>query len=206
MSSKVKVALVHQGIWDMEKLSMPLALGYLKAYAQQDEAIREAVDFRIYNYRGADRPMQMVPDVLLEDKPDILACSVFGWNFRHFGQLAATFRQINPAGWTIFGGTHVAFQAERVFRLYPEVDVVVNGEGEITFANLLRAFLAGRSRHELADIRGISFRSVAGGVVTTEAEPRPNQRFDPPVVLRDNAGQILALPQMRRFSSVAASE
>ena len=31
MTAKTKVALVHQGIWDMEKLSMPLALGYLKA-------------------------------------------------------------------------------------------------------------------------------------------------------------------------------
>jgi radical SAM superfamily enzyme YgiQ (UPF0313 family) len=172
MISKVKVALVHQGIWDMEKLSMPLALGYLKAYAQTDEEVRNAVDFRIFNYRGADRPIHMVPEVLIEEPPDILACSIFGWNFRNFGQLATTFRQINPAGWTIFGGTHVAFQAQRVFSLYPEVDLVVNGEGEISFANLLRAFLAGRSRHDLADIRGISFRSATGEIVTTEAEPR----------------------------------
>src|ERR1041384_7114912 len=128
----------------MEKLSMPLALGYLKAYAQQDAAIKSAVDFRIFNYRGADQPVQMVPEVLIADPPDILACSVFGWdfcnfwpvggNFRNFGQLAGTFRQIKPEGWTIFGGTHVAMQAERVFRLYPEVDVVINGEGEISFA------------------------------------------------------------------------
>lgn len=168
----MKAALVHQGIWDMEKLSMPLALGYLKAYAQTDEHIREAVDFRIFNYRGADRPVHMVPDVLIADTPDILACSVFGWNFRNFGQLATTFRQLNPAGWTIFGGTHVALQAQRVFSLYPEVDVVVNGEGEISFANLLRAYLTGRSRHDLADIRGISFRTATGEIVTTEAEPR----------------------------------
>jgi hypothetical protein len=79
---------------------------------------------------------------------------------------------VRPRGWTIFGGTHVASQAERVFRLYPDVDVVVNGEGEIPFANLLRAYLEGRSRHDLGDIRGISFRSTAGAVVTTAPEPR----------------------------------
>ena len=128
MPPKVRIALVHQGIWDMEKLSMPLALGYLKAYAAQDERIRDAVDFRIFNYRGADQPIRMVPEVLIEQPPEILACSVFGWNFRNFGQLATTFRQIKPEGWSIFGGTHVASQAERVFRLYPAVDVVVNGE------------------------------------------------------------------------------
>ena len=198
MSSKVNVALVHQGIWDMEKLSMPLALGYLKAYAQKDEAIRNAVDFRIFNYRGADQPIHMVPEVLVEQTPDILACSVFGWNFRNFGQLATTFRQLKPGGWTIFGGTHVALQAERVFRLYPDVDVVVNGEGEITFSNLLRAFLAGRSRHDLHDIRGISFRTETGELVTTEPEPRikdldtiPSPFLTGAIPLVDDKGEFL---------------
>lgn len=198
MSSKVRVALVHQGIWDMEKLSMPLALGYLKAYAQQDENIRNAVEFEIFNYRGADQPIRMVPEVLIAQPPDILACSVFGWNFRNFGQLATTFRQIRPQGWTIFGGTHVALQAERVFRLYPDVDVVVNGEGEITFANLLRAYLAGRSRHDLADIRGISFRTASGEIVTTEPEPRikdldtiPSPFLTGAIPLVDDHGEFL---------------
>jgi radical SAM superfamily enzyme YgiQ (UPF0313 family) len=198
MTSRVKAALLHQGIWDMEKLSMPLALGYLKAYAQQDEAIRNAVDFRIFSYRGADRPIRMVPEVLIADPPDILACSVFGWNFRNFGQLATTFRQINPDGWTIFGGTHVAMQAERVFGLYPEVDVVVNGEGEISFANLLRAYLSGRSRHDLADIRGISFRTSDGDIITTEPEPRikdldtiPSPFLTGAIPLFDASGEFL---------------
>jgi hypothetical protein len=198
MNSRVSAALVHQGIWDMEKLSMPLSLGYLKAYAQQDERVRNEVDFRIFNYRGADRPIRMVPEVLIQHTPDILACSVFGWNFRNFGQLATTFRQLNPAGWTVFGGTHVALQAERVFSLYPQVDVVVNGEGEITFLNLLRAYLAGRSKHDLADIRGISFRTAAGDMITTEAEPRikdldiiPSPFLSGAIPLFDESGDFL---------------
>jgi hypothetical protein len=182
----------------MEKLSMPLALGYLKAYAEQDEQIKNAVEFKIFNYRGADQPIRMVPEVLIEQTPDILACSVFGWNFRNFGQLATTYRQIKPQGWTVFGGTHVALQAERVFRLYPDVDVVVNGEGEITFANLLRAYLAGRSRHDLADIRGISFRLASGEIVTTDAEPRikdldtiPSPFLTGAIPLVDDQGEFL---------------
>ncbi len=177
---------------------MPLALGYLKAYAEQDENIKNAVEFQIFNYRGADQPIRMVPEVLIEQTPDILACSVFGWNFRNFGQLATTYRQIRPQGWTVFGGTHVALQAERVFRLYPDVDVVVNGEGEITFANLLRAYLAGRSRHDLADIRGISFRLASGEIVTTEAEPRikdldtiPSPFLTGAIPLVDDQGEFL---------------
>lgn len=172
MENKRTVALVHQGIWDMTKYSMPLALGYLKAYAQADPRIDDAFDFRIHNYRGPDRPIRMVPEVLLEDTPDILACSVFGWNYRNFGQLAESFRQISPRGWTIFGGTHVTHQAERVFKMYPDVDVVVNGEGEKPFRSLLRAILEGRGKHELHDIKGISFIDASGSLVSTEAEPR----------------------------------
>ncbi len=172
MANKRTVALVHQGIWDMTKYSMPLALGYLKAYAMADPGLAEALEFRIHNYRGPDRPIRMVPEVLLDDTPEILACSVFGWNFRNFGQLAETFAQIKPSGWTIFGGTHVSHQAERVFKLYPAVDVVVNGEGEKPFRALLRAILDGRAKHELHDIKGISFRDEHGTLVTTAAEAR----------------------------------
>lgn len=198
MSSKIRVALVHQGIWDMEKLSMPLALGYLKAYALQDQRIDEQVDFEIFNYRGADQPIRMIPEVLVAQPPDILACSVFGWNFRNFGQLATTFRQIRPQGWTVFGGTHVALQAERVFRLYPDVDIVVNGEGEITFAHLLRAYLDGRTKHDLADIRGISFRNADGELITTDPEPRikdldtiPSPFLTGAIPLVDEQGEFL---------------
>jgi radical SAM superfamily enzyme YgiQ (UPF0313 family) len=182
----------------MEKLSMPLALGYLKAYAQKDEQIRNSVEFQIFNYRGPDQPIRMVPEVLIEQTPDILACSCWGWNFRNFGQLATTFRQIRPQGWSIFGGTHVAYQAERVFRLYPDVDIIVNGEGEITFSHLVRAYLAGRSKHDLSDIRGISFRTASGEIVTTEDEPRikeldtiPSPFLTGAIPLVDDKGEFL---------------
>jgi hypothetical protein len=37
--SKCKVSLVHKGIWEMEKLSLPLACGYIKAYAMDQELL-----------------------------------------------------------------------------------------------------------------------------------------------------------------------
>lgn len=169
---KTRVALVHQGIWDMEKLSMPLALGYIKAFAMADEGLRSAVDMRIYNFGGGASLSRMVPEVLLEETPDILAFSVFGWNHNLFGRMTETFRQLNPNGWCVFGGTHVATQAEREFRLYPGLDVVVNGEGEYTFAGLLRAYLGSTSRRELGGIKGISFRSPDGAIVTTPPQER----------------------------------
>src|ERR1019366_1123047 len=136
--------LVQQGVWDMPKESMPLAAGYLKAAALADEEIRSEMDVQIFNFGGGKTLTAMAETMFSQGAPDILAFSVFGWNYRSFGSLAEAFKQIRPNGWVIFGGTHVANQGQRTFRQFPDVDVVVNGEGDFIFRELLRAHLGER--------------------------------------------------------------
>lgn len=172
MSRKRLVWIVQQGVWDMPKESMPLAAGYLKANALQCDAIRDEADIRIFNFGGGDTVTMMAETMFAGQPPDLLAMSVFGWSYHPFGAIAETYKQVRPDGWVVFGGTHVANQADRVFRQYPQVDVVVNGEGELVFRDLLRAFLAGSTTADLGDIGGISFRPEADRVVTTPAPKR----------------------------------
>lgn len=194
---KVSVYLVQQGVWDMPLESMPLASGYLKAMALQDPHVREAVDIKIYNYRGGDTITAIAAETFADGAPDVLACSVLGWNYRAFCSLAETFKQLNPDGWAIFGGTHVANQAQRLFRIAPEVDVVVNGEGESTFVELLKAYLAGVSRHQLAEVAGISYQGPDGGALTTMERERisdldivPSPVLSGAIELTNDAGQF----------------
>lgn len=170
--AKSKVLLVQQGIWDMPLESMPLASGYLRAVAQADDRIREETDVRIINYRGGVTLTAMANQLFEHGAPDVLACSVVGWNYRTFGSLAETAKQLNPDCWVIFGGTHVANQGERTMRMFPEVDVVVNGEGELVFPDLLHAFLDGRPRHALGDICGITYQGPDREVTTTDPRDR----------------------------------
>jgi radical SAM superfamily enzyme YgiQ (UPF0313 family) len=170
----ISVYLVQQGVWDLPLESMPLASGYLKAAALNDDRIRHRVNIKIFNFNGGDTLTKMAQAIFSHDPPDVMGFSVFGWNFREFGALAETFKQLNPDGWAIFGGTHVANQADRVFRLFPEVDVVVNSEGEPVFTDLLSTYLDGGSRHDLDPIQGLSYRSAGGEVVTTP----PRERID----------------------------
>lgn len=172
MSTKKRVWLAQQGVWDMALESMPLACGYLKATAEADETIRREMDIRIFNFGGGHSTLDMVRRMLIEEVPDIIAFSVLGWNQQRFAAVANTFRQINPSGWTVFGGTHVAHQDKRVFGSFPAVDVIVNGEGEFTFRDILSAYLVGKSRHELDAIDGISFRRADGEIVKTKDRPR----------------------------------
>jgi radical SAM C-methyltransferase len=164
---KVSVYLVQQGVWEMPMESMPLAAGYLKSTALADPRISEQVDIKILNYRGGVPLSAMANDLFGKSCPDIIGFSVLGWNYRSFGELATTFKQLNPAGWVLAGGTHVANQAPRVFRMFPEIDVVINGEGELTFKDVLLAYLDGTPRHSLSAVNGISYQNLDGQATTT---------------------------------------
>ncbi|MFD2467135.1 KedN5 family methylcobalamin-dependent radical SAM C-methyltransferase [Amycolatopsis silviterrae] len=168
----LRVWLVQQGIWAMSLESMPLASGYLKATALADERVAAAMEIEIRNFDGGATLFGMANELFAEGAPDVLAFSVLGWNYREFAALAETFKQLNPDGWAVFGGNHVSGQAERVFGMHPYVDVVVNGEGEFTFRDLLLARLDRDSPRSLHHVDGISFRDESGAVTTTKDRPR----------------------------------
>jgi radical SAM superfamily enzyme YgiQ (UPF0313 family) len=169
--AKAKVYLVIQNAWDSELLTMPLAFGYIKAYAMADPAIRADVDIRIFNYKRSTSVSEMAVELFAEP-PDILAFSVLGWNFNNFGRLCETYKQVRPNGWCVLGGNHASNQAARVFRLFPAADLVVNGEGEITMTEVLRAYLAGRRPTDCTDIHGLSVHGGGGNFITTPERPR----------------------------------
>lgn len=168
----LQVWLVQQGVWAMSLESMPLAAGYLKATALQDERIAARADIQIRNFDGGGTLFGMANELFQHGTPDVLAFSVLGWNYQEFAALAETFKQINPDGWVVFGGNHVSQQAERVFSSHPYVDIVVNGEGEFTFRDLLLARLDGTSVRELHDVEGISFQGPDAQAVTTPDRAR----------------------------------
>jgi radical SAM superfamily enzyme YgiQ (UPF0313 family) len=168
----LNVFLVQQGVWDMPLESMPLASAYLKAMVLADQELRQRASVEIRNFRGKMTHAEMAFVLFAEKIPDVLAFSVLGWNVRAFGALAATFKLINPQGWVVFGGTHVTGQAEKVFRENPDVDVVVNGEGEVTFRELVRAITHGASKTDLGQVQGISWHEADGTVVANSDRPR----------------------------------
>jgi radical SAM C-methyltransferase len=170
--SKLQVALVQQGYWHMPLESIPLAAGYLKAAAMADPRLTDEVDIEIHSFDGSRSAISMAEQLLRIRPPDVLAFSVTAWNYHSFGAVADTYRQMRPDGWVIWGGNHVAHQAKRAFHLYPAVDVVVDGEGELVFSDLLASRLEDRSPHELEAIDGIAFKREDGAVVQTTPRGR----------------------------------
>ena len=80
----------------------------------------------------------------------------------------ATIREIRkacPDALIVVGGAHYACSARDALKSVPEIDVVVCGEGEQTFLELLEA---GRDCDVLAGIAGLAYRDGNGHICMTE--------------------------------------
>ncbi len=71
-------------------------------------------------------------------------------------------KKVFPESVIVFGGVHATFMTEEVLA-NPSVDIVVRGEGELTFLEIL-------SKNDLKDIEGISFRGKDGIINNSERE------------------------------------
>jgi radical SAM superfamily enzyme YgiQ (UPF0313 family) len=191
------IVVVQQGAWDIPVESMPLAAGYLKTVLDSDARLAGEVDVRICNLPGGMPLTEMARELFAEGAPDVLAFSVLGWNYRSFGCLAETHKQLRPDGVTVFGGNHVANQADRVFREFPHVDVVVNGEGEHTFQELVHRILEQGTSRDFSTVAEVSFRDDVGAVVTTGKRERipdldviPSPFLSGTIPMLDHAGRF----------------
>lgn len=88
------------------------------------------------------------------------------WPLTH--RVAAAVREKFPDALFVLGGEHGTAVPEHVLASSP-FDVVVLGEGEETFVELLKARAAGRP---LSSVKGIAFREADGRVTTTGLSAR----------------------------------
>jgi hypothetical protein len=90
----LQVRLVQQAAWDVPVDTIPLAVGYLKAVLDADADLAPAVSSEICNFRGGATLYEMARRLFADGAPDLLAFSVLGWNYRTFGYLAETYKQL----------------------------------------------------------------------------------------------------------------
>jgi anaerobic magnesium-protoporphyrin IX monomethyl ester cyclase len=101
------------------------------------------------------------------ERPDLFGVSVFTFNRHEAMRLAGLARRANPSGMIIAGGPHATHLPHHLLEHYPQVDIVVRGEGEETMLELVEARARGALPGSLAGIRGITYRGADGRVVDT---------------------------------------
>lgn len=99
--------------------------------------------------------------------PDVVGATSVTMNFLGAVRIIQDAKRHNPDIITMMGGPHVSFDAPRTFSRYPELDLIVIGEGEQTLAELVPALT---SRHEWEQVKGIAFRKDGEIVITPDRE------------------------------------
>ncbi|NWG08992.1 MAG: cobalamin B12-binding domain-containing protein [Nitrososphaerales archaeon] len=88
--------------------------------------------------------------------PDIVACGGLATcNTYTVAQTCSIAKKVRPSAMTVVGGQHFTATAHDSLEAYPEIDVIIRGEGEQTLVELVGALV---SKTSFSDIRGISFR------------------------------------------------
>lgn len=158
MSDVLKVALLAMNAPGYQSL----ALGYLRAYAQADDRLKGRVGFQTLDLTTDIDPWWAAYRVL-ELEPDVLGVSVTCWSARAVYDLCRVVKSAQPHVRIVLGGPEVGPIARDVLESHPEIDAVVRGEGEVTFAEYLRAVATNRDSWR---VEGITARRTDGAIVS----------------------------------------
>ncbi|MBF0184219.1 MAG: DUF4080 domain-containing protein [Magnetococcales bacterium] len=91
--------------------------------------------------------MEEVAEAIARLEPRIIAISVYIWNAEASARLVRLLKQIAPEWTVVLGGPEVSHETEAQ-PLVQLADYVICGEGDVAFAELCRAILAGRAPEE----------------------------------------------------------
>jgi anaerobic magnesium-protoporphyrin IX monomethyl ester cyclase len=132
-----------------------LALRYLRSYAQPSFPDIELVEYTIN-----DVTLNIVADIY-KRQPDVAAFSCYIWNIRETIDVIRNLKKVRPDLPVVLGGPEVTYDADEWLKKHPEFDVIVIGEGEQTFLELLQVYAESRRTGEpprLRDVAGIAYR------------------------------------------------
>ena len=152
----------------MPDVRYSLILGSLQASAQADPQVGGAYRFEKHVLFQSPDLMGRLPGwVEGLERPDVVALSVYFWNRAGVMLIAREVKRRWPQCTVVLGGNDVSYQTKSVFR-EPAVDVLVHGEGELTFTAVLSSLAA--TGLTLSDIRGVSYREGDRVVTTAPAD------------------------------------
>jgi radical SAM superfamily enzyme YgiQ (UPF0313 family) len=132
-----------------------LALRYLKASLKHLPLTLIMDEFTINDH------LERVVGDIYRHKPDIIALSCYIWNIRETLMVVESIKKVIPDSVVVLGGPEVSYGSDSLLEENPEVDVIVKGEGEITFPLLIERLM---NNKPLDDVEGITYRK-AGTII-----------------------------------------
>ncbi len=133
-------------------LMPPLGLVGIAAYLKE-----RGIESRVFDFNADPDALPELLELLAREKPRWLGLGGATSTFNGGLRIARAAKQRLPGLQVVFGGPHVSALREEILQRFPEIDVLVVGEGEETICRLLESGLA-----KAAEIPGLVFREANG--------------------------------------------
>ncbi len=167
---------------DTEQFSAPpMTTGALKAHFVQQGRTATDSDIELVHFlqepdrnrwldgEWHERVLPLARECLAAGVQPVFGFSCYTWNVALFIDIARTIKQALPDALVIGGGPHV--QRAEDFLYEDGFDVIVLGEGEITFTQLLDC----SSRDQWSEVAGLAYLLSDGAPYCTAARPRQTE-------------------------------
>jgi tRNA A37 methylthiotransferase MiaB len=163
---KKKISLVQpnfqQGPKELNAYYLPYSIGVLWAYTNQFPTIIGAYEIALIQWKRE----QLEPTARkLAFRSDVVCFSTYVWNRNYNYALAKRIRELNPDAVIIFGGPEPPITDPKIFERFPFIDLVVKGEGEITFKRVLESMI--NAGPDFDKIPGLLYKHPILGTVDT---------------------------------------
>lgn len=119
-----------------------LAVYDLAAYARRELADDQNVQIEIAEYTINHRTDYILHEIY-QHKPDVIAFSCYIWNIRIVEEVLVELKKILPDASIWAGGPEVSYRGTSFLKQYPQVDLVLCGEGEKIFTEAVQRYEKG---------------------------------------------------------------
>lgn len=141
-----------------------LALRYLKAYGEAHGQAYDIVEYTI------NMPVLHILSDITEHDIDILGFACYIWNIEMTLHVVDMVKAVRPDIKIVLGGPEVSFTADELLERCPNIDYIVQGEGEEAFHALVTALKLGNDGLDpvIPGVRGRRDGSILGSAEAVE--------------------------------------
>ena len=143
-----------------------LGIYSLKTYGEKmlkEWGLAEQAEISLAEYTINHQMEQILQDIY-KRKPDVIGFSCYIWNISYVKVILADIKKVLPDVKIWAGGPEVSYHGEAFLKEEAAVDLVMMGQGEITFAHFLKALLEGE---DLKQVPGLMVRNADGTFTDT---------------------------------------
>jgi len=141
-----------------------LALRYLKAYGEAHGQAYDIVEYTI------NMPVLHILSDITEHDIDVLGFACYIWNIEMTLHVVDMVKAVRPDIKIVLGGPEVSFTADELLERCPNIDYIVQGEGEEAFHALITALQLGNDGLDpvIPGVRGRRDGSILGSLEAVE--------------------------------------